>query len=111
MKPLEECISVDQRVSELESTPSVPYFAHEGMMARNERTIKRLVIALIISIVLIFASNALWLSAWMQYDYVGSESVDIDGKNGIANYIGNDGDISNGTNSSSKSQAQEKEKP
>jgi len=103
MKPLEECISVDQRVSELESTPSVPYFAHEGMMARNERTIKRLVIALIISIVLIFASNALWLYCWMQYDYVGSEStVDIDGKDGIANYIGNNGDISNGTDNSGK---------
>lgn len=103
MKPLEDCISIDSRVSELESTPSVPYFAHEGMMARNERTIKRLVIALIISIVLIFASNALWLYAWMQYDYVGSEStVDIDGKDGIANYIGNNGDISNGENSSGK---------
>lgn len=103
MKPLEDCISIDNRVSELESTPSVPYFAHEGMMVRNERTIKRLIIALIISIILIFASNALWLYAWMQYDYVGSEeSVDIDGKNGIANYIGNNGDISNGADNSGK---------
>lgn len=107
MKPLEDCISTDQRVSELESTPSVPYFAHEGMMARNERTIKRLVIALIVSIILIFASNALWLYCWMQYDYVGSESVDIDGKDGIANYIGNNGDISNGTDHSSESQTKD----
>lgn len=71
-------------------------------MARNERTIKRLIISLIIAVVLIFASNALWLYAWMQCDYTDTEStetVDVDGSgDGIANYIGNDGDINNGEN-------------
>lgn len=79
------------------SSASIPYFAHEGMMARNERTIKRLIISLIIAVVLIFASNALWLYSWMQYDYAGEEeSVEVNGTDGVANYIGNDGDISNG---------------
>lgn len=83
---------------------NMPYYVHEGIMARNERTIKRLIISLVISIVLMFASNALWLYAWMQYDYESSEtttttetkSVDVDAKDGVANYIGNDGDITNG---------------
>jgi hypothetical protein len=69
-------------------------------MARNERAVKRLVIALIVAIALIFASNAVWLYAWMQYDYSSdmttSEKINVDGKDGIANYIGNDGDIVNG---------------
>ena len=83
--------------------PTVPYYAHEGMLARNERTIKRLIIALIIGIVLLFGSNALWLWAWTQYDYTSTDStVDIDGKDGVANYIGNDGDITNGTDNSTK---------
>ena len=58
-------------------------------------------IALIIAVALLFASNALWLYAWTQYDYCGdttSQDVILDSKDGIANYIGNDGDINNGEN-------------
>ena len=87
-----------------EQYTSIPYFAHEGMMARCERIIKKLVVALIVAIVLIFVSNAIWLYAWMQYDYSSdmttTEHIDVDGKNGVANYIGNDGDITNGTDTS-----------
>lgn len=81
----------------VDASASIPYFAHEGILSRCERIIKKLVIALIITIVLIFASNALWLYSWMQYDYAGEEeSVEVNGTDGVANYIGNDGDISNG---------------
>lgn len=85
-----------------EKMVSVPYIVHEGVQVRLERTIKRLVYALILTILLMFASNALWLHAWMQYDYVSEDSttttntntVDVDGKNGTATYIG---DIINGS--------------
>lgn len=76
---------------------SVPYIVYESMVATNERHTKRLVIALIICFVLMFVSNATWLWAWMQYDY-GYESVELETEEGNANYIGNDGDITNGTN-------------
>lgn len=85
---------------------SVPFVVHESAMARNERTVKRLVIALIIAIALIFASNAIWLYAWMQYDYTSdmtTSEINVDGKDGIANYIGNDGDINNSTGYGSES--------
>lgn len=75
-------------------------------MARNERAVKRLVIALIVAIALIFASNAIWLYAWMQYDYssdMTTSEINVDGKDGIANYIGNDGDINNGSGYCSES--------
>lgn len=83
---------------------AVPYFVYEGEQARNERTIKRLVIVLIVAVALIFASNMAWLIAWNQYDYL---SVDIENSNGNANYIGNDGDIINGTDPSSQTDTQE----
>lgn len=85
------------------SEPMVPYYVHEGILARNERTIKRLIVALIVAIAVILAGNGLWLYVWMQYDYSSSNSsVEIDGEDGIANYIGNNGDISNGVDTSNK---------
>lgn len=76
----------------------VPYIVYEGEQARMERHTKRLVIALIITILLLFSSNALWLNCWMSYDYIGEEShvVDVDAKDGVANYVGRDGGIVNG---------------
>jgi hypothetical protein len=86
-------------VGDVEEKNNVPYIVYEGEQARNERHIKRLVIALVLAIMLIFASNLIWLYAWMQYDYSSEEithTIDVDAKDGIANYIGNDGDIVNG---------------
>ena len=56
-------------------------WVYEGIQARHERTIKRLILALIIAIALIFASNAIWLYAWMQYDY-SSDTVTVEGTDG-----------------------------
>ena len=80
------------------NTPPVPYIVYDEEQARNERNVKRLVIALLISICLIFASNLVWLYAWMSYDYVGkvTHTIDVDAKDGVANYVGHDGDIVNG---------------
>lgn len=89
---------------------TIPYFVHEGDMARGERTIKKLLIALVVAIALIFASNAIWLYAWVQYDYVSSDSsstVDIDSEDGTASYIGNDGDITNGKDNSKEKSSEE----
>ena len=72
----------------------VPYIVHEGAMARNERLIKRLIIAITISIILLFACNGMWLYAWMQYDY-GDVTLDSN-DGGNASFVGADGDIING---------------
>lgn len=86
---------------------AVSYLAHESDMVRMERIIKRLSVAIIIMMIIIFLNNALWLYTWMQYDYSGTETqttaetktITVDGKDGTANYIGNDGDITNGEDS------------
>lgn len=87
---------------------SVPYIVHESSIARMERQIKRLWIALIVAVCLLFASNAGWLFCWMQYDYSSEEIVvEQDAKDGgNANYIGNDGDIVNGLPESDSPEAQ-----
>ena len=85
----------------------VPFYAFESAVARGERSIKRLIIVLAVAIILLFASNAVWLYAWMQYDYVATSedySIDLSTKGGgDANYIGNDGDINNGKGTGTES--------
>jgi hypothetical protein len=75
--------------------PNVPYIVHEVALARAERNTKRFFIALEVCIILLFGSNAIWLYCWTSYDYLGSETqtVTVDGKEGTANFIGNDGVI------------------
>lgn len=83
---------------------TVPYIVYEGAQARQERTIKRLIITIIIAVAMLFASNAIWLYAWMQYDYATEvEQIDLDSDNGgNANYIGRDlnGELNNGESTS-----------
>ena len=77
----------------------IPYIAHESAMARNERHIKRLILDLVLTVVLLFASNCVWLVYLYQYAF-GSEDymVKVDtGEGGNANYIGESGEIYNGT--------------
>ena len=83
-----------------EKTPAtVPYVAHEFAMARAERQSKRLVAVIILLILLLVGSNIGWLLYESQFETVETTEEDIvvdAGENGIANYIGNDGDITNG---------------
>ena len=90
------CKECKEKRMEVNTPENVPYIVHETAMARNERNVKRMIVALIAAIALLFASNALWLWAWNSYDY-SSEEIIIDSQDGgNANYIGNDGDIVNG---------------
>ena len=62
--------------------------------ARLKRRLNIAIIALIVAICMIVGCNALWLYAWMQYDYESYE-ITADGDSN-ANYIGEDGNIYNG---------------
>ena len=88
---------------------SIPYFVHEGDMDRMERTNKRLVVALVLTIVLMFATNAIWLYEWMQYDYVAEDEVttttyEQDGSG--TNIMGNHNEVNNGTENSEDHEAE-----
>lgn len=77
---------------------NVPYIVYEGSQARQERTVKKLIMIIVISIILLFASNAMWLYAWMQYDYSSQETVYTQDGRGI-NIIGDLNEVSHGTES------------
>ena len=73
---------------------TIPYYVAEGMIDRQSMTIKRLWILCILLVVLLVGSNAMWLWYESQFDTV---TVTQEGENGNNNFIGNDGDINNGT--------------
>lgn len=77
------------------SPEPVPYVVHEADMARQERTIKRLWILLLVMTVLFVGSNGWWI--WRESQF-SDEYYEITQENedGYNNFIGNDGDIYNG---------------
>ena len=77
---------------------NVPYIVYEGTMARFERIIKSLFIVIIVLGIMLFATNAVWLYEWNQYDY---SDVTVDGQDGgNAAYMGGSGVINNGESGS-----------
>lgn len=67
---------------------SVPYFAHEGMMVRMERTIRRLWILCLVLVLMLVATNAAWIwyeSQWETVETTQEIYQDVDaGENGRA---------------------------
>lgn len=61
-------------------------FSDESMSEKLLRVVKWLLIAFAIFAVL---NNAVWLYVWQMYDYSGdySETVTVDGKEGVAGYV------------------------
>lgn len=78
---------------------SVPYIVHESAMARSERHSKRLWIVILVLIGALIGTNLAWIVYESQFEDVVTtteENILVDADdNGVANYIGNDGDIYN----------------
>lgn len=76
---------------------NIPYYAHEGMVARMERTIKRLWVLCIILIILLASTNAAWIYYENSFEDVVSTEIsqDVNSDDG-GNAIINDGVHING---------------
>lgn len=81
----------------------MPYIVYEGEAARHERTVKRLLTALLITILLMVGTNMAWLYVWNQYDF-STESYTVETDEGNTNYLeaGMNGVINNGNEDRSK---------
>jgi len=70
--------------------------AFERMQAKDERNDRWRNITIVLLIILLVVTNAMWLVAWNQYDYI-DDYTQVDSGEGNINFIGDDGDINNGT--------------
>ena len=71
-------------------------FAIECITAMYERSIKRLWILCIIILIICAGSNFGWFYYNSQYETIKETEVTQENEQGNNNYIGNDGDITNG---------------
>ena len=86
----------------------VPYIAHEGILARQERTIRRLWVLCMLIFVSLFSALVITNGVWIYYEHqwatettvVTQESED----GGTNNYIGEDGEITNGQSETNDNQ-------
>ena len=69
---------------------TVPYVVHEATVARQERQIKRMWIALIVAVAMLFASNMGWLIYQSQFDTFSCDYTQDGNGNNI---IGNDNEV------------------
>ena len=80
----------------MDDKTQIPYIVYEAEMTRSERNFKRLWVVAIILISLLVATNLCWLAYESQFETVESTEITQENAAGYNNYIGNDGDITNG---------------
>ena len=77
----------------MDKQPQVPYIVHEAAMARQERTVKRLWIVVVLLIVLLVATNAGWIwyeSQWEVVDTTTQEVMQESDGYGTNQFVGGD---------------------
>lgn len=72
------------------SITKIPFIVYESAMSRAERHNKRMCIALIIAIIIVFATNGCWLLFISQFDF---ESYDYSQDGTGVNIIGNENGV------------------
>lgn len=77
----------------MEQDKTIPYYAHEGIVARMERSNRRLWILCIVLIILLAVTNGAWI--WYESQFVDEVTITQENDDGYNNYIGNDGNITN----------------
>jgi len=81
---------------------TIPVYVYDDMAVRNAHRERIHWIVHIIELVMILLIVGGFLLYLNQYEYVSNETVTVDGESGTANYIGKDGNIYNGEDSSSE---------
>lgn len=80
----------------MDNQKDVPYIAHESILARMERTIKRLWVLCIMLLIALVASNVGWLIYESQFEDTTTTEITQENDCGYNNFIGNNGDIYDG---------------
>ena len=87
----------EQKTEQAVEHKDVPYEVHKEIVQMLDAHNRRLTYTIVFLIVVIFMIVATGIWFLNQYD-VAYETVTVDSSDGIANYLGGDGSITNGKN-------------
>lgn len=73
----------------MEQKETVSYLVYESSQTRLDKIIHRLIIGLVVTVALLFATNVVWMYMWSQYDFIADE-VTVSNTEGITTFVGND---------------------
>lgn len=73
----------------------IHYIVFEGIQARNERLVHRLIRVIVLLIMMLMLTNGAWLYYLLQYDYAGETTTTTEySQDGTGNnIIGNDNEV------------------
>ena len=99
------CKECKEKRIEVNTPENVPYIVHEAAMARNERNVKRLVVALVFSVLVgivgVLSVHFGWLYYESQFEtFEYSYDYQQDGQG--TNIIGDGNDVNNGAETESQ---------
>lgn len=82
---------MSEKKTEVKNSEAVPYFVHEGIMTRMERTNHRLWVMCILLVIVLVATNLSWIIYESQFEYYEEtvQEVNQDGS-GINKFVGGD---------------------
>ena len=86
---------------ETKEAMTIPYVVYESLLDKTDLQHKRMTGIIILLVILLVASNLVWLYAWNQYDYVEGEVYEIEASQdgeGV-NILGAGGDVEYGADS------------
>lgn len=86
--------------NEIKKPDAVPIYVYDDQVVRATRRDMIHWIAHGVMLLVIVFTISIFIWYLNQYDFVSNETVTVDGSEGVANYIGKDGNIYNGENSS-----------
>lgn len=86
--------------NEIKKPDAVPIYVYDDQVVRATRRDMIHWIAHGVMLLVIVFTVSIFIWYLNQYDFVSNETVTVDGSEGVANYIGKDGNIYNGEDSS-----------
>jgi len=81
---------MSEKKTEVKNSEAVPYFVHEGIMTRMERTNHRLWVMCILLVIVLVATNLSWIiyeSQFEYYDETYQKVTQDSGEGGINKFV------------------------